>query len=117
MILLLFAGGGCLLLTFSGVPDLFLYAAAFATGSFFAVTGVSILSLVRERFRAEEFAGIIAYMAIFRMLLQAAAHSVIGYSYDIFASYRPALFLCTAFSLIWTAAALIIGRVRMRGKR
>lgn len=92
IILLLFSGAGCLVLAlFPSAPDLILYVAAFATGGFFAVTGVSNISLVRERFKAEEFARIVAYMAIVRMAFQAVSFSAIGYSYDIFGTYAPAM--------------------------
>ena len=113
VILLLSAGTGCLvlgLLPLSGDPVL--YAAAFATGGFYAVTGVSNLSMVKERFKALEFARIIAYMNIARMVPQAISHSAIGYSYDLFGSYRPAMLLCTGIAVVGIAASLLIARLK-----
>ena len=113
VILLFTAGAGCLVLgTLSGTGDILLYAAAFATGGFYAVTGVSNLSMVKERFRAEEFAKIIAYMNIMRMVPQAISHSAIGYSYDIFGSYRPAMLLCAGIGAVGIAASLMIARLK-----
>gem|GEM_PF-6636073 len=68
--------------------------------------------MVKERFRAEEFAKIIAYMNIMRMVPQAISHSAIGYSYDIFGSYRPAMLLCAGIGAVGIAASLMIARLK-----
>ena len=118
VIILLTAGAGCLvlgLLPFSA--DIVLYAAAFATGGFYAITGVSNLSMVKERFRAVEFARIIAYMNIARMVPQAISHSAIGYSYDIFGTYRPAMLICAGIAVVCIAASLAISRLRADEKK
>ncbi|MBO4288549.1 MAG: MFS transporter [Lachnospiraceae bacterium] len=117
VILLLTAGSGCLVLgLMSGSADIVLYTAAFATGGFYAVTGVSNLSMVKERFRAAEFARIVAYMNIARMVPQAVSHSAIGYSFDIFGSYRPAMLLCVGIAAAGIAASLLIARLKAGDK-
>ena len=117
VLLLLTAGTGCLVLGLLPLSaDPLLYAAAFVTGGFYAVTGVSNLSLVKERFRALEFAKIIAYMNIARMVPQAISHSAIGYSYDIFGSYRPAMMLCAGIAAVSIGASLMIARLKVKTK-
>ena len=118
VLLLLLSGTGCLTLAvFPAAPDFVLYAAAFTTGGFFAVTGVSNLALVRERFKAAEFAKIVAYMAIVRMALQAISFSAIGYSYDLTGTYAPAMFTGAGIAAVSILFTQLIAAGRGKGKR
>ena len=110
---LIAAIAGCLAMAW--MPGLIpvLFVSAFLISSYFSTSGVTNLSMIKERFKAADYARICAVMSIFRSIGAAVAYSVIGYSYDFFGSYNPALYFCAALG-----AVSLIGVMRIaQGQR
>ena len=57
-------------------------------------------TLSREIFGADKFAYVYSYVTIAGFVGSALAFTAIGYSYDIFASFIPAVVFCAAIAVL-----------------
>ncbi len=99
---------GCLAMAMvPGIPAV-LFVSGFLISSYFATSGVSNLSMIKERFKAADYARICAVMSIFRSIGAAVAYSLIGYSYDFFGTYVPALIGCAVMGAVSLFGIMLI---------
>lgn len=99
---------GCLAMALiPGIPAV-MFVSGFLISSYFATSGVSNLSMIKERFKAADYARICAVMSIFRSIGAAVAYSLIGYSYDFFGTYVPALIGCAVMGAVSLFGIMLI---------
>ena len=99
---------GCLaMVLIPGIPAV-MFVSGFLISSYFATSGVSNLSMIKERFKAADYARICAVMSIFRSIGAAVAYSLIGYSYDFFGTYAPALIGCAVMGAVSLFGIMLI---------
>ena len=76
--------------------------AGFLLGTSYSIASVALSTMCREIFGIEKFASAYSYSSIAAFVGSAVAITLIGYSYDIFASFAPALIFCTAIAVMAT---------------
>lgn len=107
---LIAAIAGCLMMAWVPGVAVVLFVGGFLCSSYFSTSGVTNLSMIKERFKAADYAKICAVMSIFRSIGAAVAYSVIGYSFDFFGTYSPALYFCAALGAVSLAGVVLIGK-------
>ena len=99
---------GCLAMAWVPQIAAVLFVGGFLCSSYFSTSGVTNLSMIKERFKAADYARICAVMSIFRSIGAAVAYSIIGYSYDFFGTYNPALYFCAALGAVSLFGIMLI---------
>lgn len=90
---------------------LMLYASAVFYGIGTCVTTVATPIIVSSVFGTKNYSEIYGFVSSFTMLGSAVGSSVIGFMYDAFGSYHPALIILLALSVFMTAAYLICMKI------
>ncbi len=92
---------GCLMLAvFPGAGTAVMLLAGFLVGTSYSICGVGLSTLSREIFGAEKFASVYSYVTIAGFVGSAIAFTAIGYSYDLFASFIPAVSFCAVIAVL-----------------
>jgi len=80
-----------------------LLPAAVCAGMSFSICGVGMSNMAKEVYGAKTFAAIYPTLSLYICIGGAAAHAIIGFSFDLFGSYYPMLGLCIVFGLVCMA--------------
>ena len=101
ILILSLAALGCVMLAvMPGAGTAIMLLAGFLVGTSYSICGVGLSTLSREIFGADKFADVYSYVTIAGFVGSALAFTAIGYSYDIFASFIPAVVFCAAIAVL-----------------
>lgn len=90
---------GCLLMVFFRNP-IALFICCFLVGTSYSICGVGLSTMARDIFGANKFSTAYSYMTTAGFAGSAVAFSLIGFSFDLFHTFAPALIFCGAISLL-----------------
>ena len=103
------AAGLAAIFAFAGLGSaVVLLPAALCAGMAFSICGVGMSNLAKEVYGAAAFSAMYPSLSLYVCIGGAVAHTIIGFSFDIFGSYYPALGVCAALCLLCMAAVQFI---------
>jgi len=104
---------GCLGMVFVHHP-IAMFVCCFLLGTSYSICGVGLSTMARDIFGATRFSSAYSYMTTAGFAGSAVAFSLIGFSFDLFHTFSPALIFCT---VICTLSMLFIQIAYRKSKK